>query len=208
MCNRPVLLTLLATLLLVTACSTHVVVQGSVPTPLVAKIPARVGIYYSDEFRNFVHQEKIDQEGSFQVDFGDQNLSFFQNLMDALFSPAIALDKLPAEGEPLENLDGLLVPEITRFGFLTPDISGLGFYSVSIHYRLTLYDRQNHKVTDWTVVGYGKSESSAFGSNKALSDATMLAIRDGGARIAIEMAEQPAVRKWLETLQPASGARP
>ena len=36
---------------------------------------------------------------------------------------------------------------------------------------------------------------------------TVLAIRDGGARIAIELIDQPAVREWmksLETIEPAT----
>ena len=35
-----------------------------------------------------------------------------------------------------------------------------------------------------------------------INEATVLAIRDGGARIAIELIDQPAVREWIQSLQP------
>ena len=46
-----------------------------------------------------------------------------------------------------------------------------------------------------------------FTSDEAINEATVLAIRDGGARIAIELIDQPAVREWmksLETIEPAT----
>ena len=46
-------------------------------------------------------------------------------------------------------------------------------------------------------MGYGKSEGGSFGADDALGEATMLAIRDGGARIAIEMSQQPQVVAWV-----------
>ena len=92
----------------------------------------------------------------------------------------------------------MLVPEIVKYGFLTPNVSGLKFYSASIHYRMSLYNNHNEKLGEWTIVGYGKSERTLFGTTESLGEATVLAIRDGGARIAIEMTSQPVVQSWLE----------
>jgi hypothetical protein len=39
-----------------------------------------------------------------------------------------------------------------------------------------------------------------FSSDDAVNEATVLAIRDGGARIAIELIDQPAVRAWLQSI--------
>jgi hypothetical protein len=65
-----------------------------------------------------------------------------------------------------------------------------------------MYDRQGKKIGDWNIIGYGKSEGGMFTSDEALNEATVLAIRDGGARIAIELIEQPAVKDWLKSLKP------
>ncbi len=187
---------LLICALLIGGCTTSVTVEGTIPTPLVAKIPVNVGVYYSDDFKKFRHEENIRQNGNWKVDMGDQNLLFFRNLMTAVFDNVTEVGEPQVGGGSLEGLDGILVPEIVKYGFLTPNVSGLKFYSASIHYRMSLYNRQNEKLGEWTIVGYGKSERTLFGTTESLSEATMLAIRDGGARIAIEMASQPVVQDW------------
>lgn len=207
------LLAVTALCALVAGCTTNVTVEGSVPTPLVAKLPARVGVYYSPDFRSFQHEEVIEQQGTYKVDLGAQNLVFFRNLMDAMFESAVEVDDAIFESEDKPSprrmaeagLDGVIVPEIEKYGFLTPFISGLNFYSASIHYRVTLYDARGEKVGTWTLVGYGKAEGSVFGANEALGEATLLAIRDGGARIAIDIPAEPAVVAWARKTSGAAG---
>jgi hypothetical protein len=185
-----------------TSCMTSITVEGSSPTPLVKKIPARIGVYYSEAFKTYRHEEKIEQSGSWLIDFGAQNLTFFRNLTVAMFSEVVEVDTSPLDAATTPGMDGVLVPEIQKFGFLTPSVSGLNFYSASVHYRMSLYNAERQKISEWTVVGYGKSEASVFGSKEALNEATMLAIRDGGARIAVEMADQAGVNTWVQNLIP------
>lgn len=183
--------------LMVTSCTTSVVVEGTVPTPLVQKIPARMGVYYPEDFRNFRYQEVIRDAGTWNIDLGSQNLSFFKNLTDALFTSAQEVHEPPLTTEEMRELDGIMIPYIEKFGFLTPSISGLKFYSASIEYRIVLYNKTGQKIGDWNIVGYGKSEGGMFTGDEAINEATVLAIRDGGARIAIELIDQPAVQDWL-----------
>lgn len=191
-----IVLSLLATLTL-TGCTTTVVVEGTVPTPLVRKIPARVGIYYDENFKNFKHTEKLEAEGTWKIDLGDQNVTFFRNLMGALFDSVLELPGPEPDPQIASQLDAVLIPRIEKYGFLTPGLSGLKFFSASIHYRITMVDMSGNELADWTVVGYGKSEGGAFGNDRALGEATMMAIRDGGARIAIGLANRPEVAKWV-----------
>ncbi len=187
-----------AVLLALGGCTTSVTVQGTVPTPLVAKLPARVGVYYSPDFKSFRHEEVIEQRGTFKVDIGAQNLSFFENLMPAMFESVRVLDAAAPTPEEAVGLDGVIIPEILKYGFLAPSISGLNFYSASIHYRITLVDMTGNKIGEWTLVGYGKAEGGVFSGDDALGEATLLAIRDGGARIAIDLPSEPAVAEWLQ----------
>ncbi|MBO6701043.1 MAG: hypothetical protein JJ921_01800 [Pseudomonadales bacterium] len=184
-------------ILVVPACTTNVVVEGTVPSPLVVKIPARVGVYYSEDFRNFRYQEAIRDAGTWNIDLGAQNLSFFRNLTSALFTSVQEVREPPLTTEEMRDLDGIMIPYIEKYGFLTPSISGLKFYSASIEYRIVLYNKTGKKIGDWNIVGYGKSEGGMFTGDEAINEATVLAIRDGGARIAIELIDQPAVQAWL-----------
>ncbi len=185
-------------------CTTSVMVEGTVPTPLVAKMPARVGLYFSPDFKSFRHEETIEQRGSYQVDMGQQNLTFFRNLMKAMFESTVEVDEPLLPSETATGIDGVIVPEILKYGFLTPAVSGLNFYSASIHYRVALFDVAGNKVGDWTLVGYGKAEGGVFSGSDALREATLLAIRDGGARIAIDLPLEPAVVDWLQQVEDAS----
>jgi hypothetical protein len=138
---------------------------------------------------------------------GAQNLAFFRRIFSSMFSQVteIPVFDLP-EGDELDKkpivlpagLDALLVPELLKYGFLTPQISGLDFFSASIHYRLRVYDRDGNLAVNWMIVGYGKSPDKVLGGGKALEQATTLAIRDAGARIAIETRQHPAVIRWLD----------
>jgi len=182
------------------SCTTSVVVEGTVPTPLVSIIPARMGVYYSDEFRRFKHEEVFRDSGGWSIDLGKQNLRFFQNLTKSLFAGIQEVHQPPLTTEEMRNLDGVFIPTIEKYGFLTPTISGLKFYSASIEYRVAMYDKKGTKIGDWNIVGYGKSEGGLFSSDDAINEATVLAIRDGGARIAIELIDQPAVQAWLQSI--------
>ena len=196
-------------LLFLQSCTTSVVVEGTVPTPLVSVIPARMGVYYSDEFRRFKHEEVLRDSGGWHIDLGKQNLRFFQNLTKSLFAEIQEVHQPPLTTEEMRDLDGVFIPSIEKYGFLTPSISGLKFYSASIEYRVAMYDKVGAKIGDWNIVGYGKSEGGLFSSDEAINEATVQAIRDGGARIAIELIDQPAVQAWLqsrhESYEPSAG---
>jgi hypothetical protein len=196
-------------LLILQSCTTSVVVEGTVPTPLVSVIPARMGVHYSDEFRRFKHEEVFRDSGGWHIDLGTQNLRFFQNLTKSLFAEIQEVHQLPLTTEEMRDLDGVFIPSIEKYGFLTPSIMGVEFYSASIEYRVAMYDKVGTKVGDWNIVGYGKSEGGLFSSDEAINEATVLAIRDGGARIAIELIDQPAVQAWLqsrhESFEPSAG---
>ena len=196
-------------LLFLQSCTTSVVVEGTVPTPLVSVIPARMGVYYSDEFRRFKHEEVLRDSGGWHIDLGKQNLRFFQNLTKSLFAEIQEVHQPPLTTEEMRDLDGVFIPSIEKYGFLTPSIMGVEFYSASIEYRVAMYDKVGAKIGDWNIVGYGKSEGGLFSSDEAINEATVQAIRDGGARIAIELIDQPAVQAWLqsrhESYEPSAG---
>jgi hypothetical protein len=196
---KHVTLLILAATLTLASCTTNVVVEGTVPTPLVRKVPVNVGVFYGENFKNFQHTEDLDTEGTFKINLGDQNLTFFQNLMTSMFDQVQILNDPEPMSAKEAGLDAIVIPKIEKYGFLTPGLSGLKFFSASIHYRITMMDTEGNQLADWTVVGYGKGEGGVFSSDDALGEATMLAIRDGGARISIGLPQQPKVAEWVAT---------
>tara|TARA_X000001036_G_scaffold422197_1_gene444883 strand:- start:409 stop:1062 length:654 start_codon:yes stop_codon:yes gene_type:complete len=187
---------------MLSACApSDIIVEGTLPVPLVKKIPIDIGVFYSREFLEFVYVENSKELGDWQVDFREQNEKFFSSLFESMFLRIVNLDEWGNSKEMTENVQAILVPKIKEYGFLTPFVSGLGFYSASIEYELTLYDDTGEQILEWTVVGYGKSEGGVFAREEAVEQATLLAIRDAGARIAIEFDKQEPFQKWYRTLE-------
>lgn len=186
----------LAGVLMLSSCTKTVLVEGSLPTPKVRQLPAEVGVFYSEAFRGFEHEERVPEDGTWKIALGDQNVKFLRRLLPAMFDSVTEVNSPDAAAA--EGYDGVIVPEIKKYGFLTPTVSGLNFFSASIHYEITILDASGEKVGSWTIVGYGKSEASVLSSRRdAVMEATLLAIRDGGARLAIELVERPKVVAWL-----------
>ncbi len=81
------LLSLLAALSvsLIAGCGTSVAVKGTLPTPVVRQIPLHVGVLYTSEFKEFLHTERVRERGTYKIDIGQQNYSFFQRLFEAMF---------------------------------------------------------------------------------------------------------------------------
>lgn len=195
----------LVLLMLQSGCFTRsVTVAGSVPTPLVERIPASIGIYYSYEFKSFKHKEALPDSGSYLIDLGGQNLDFFRNLLGAMFAEVIEVNQ-PSVQEG-DELDAILIPEIVKYGFLVPSVSTLTFFEASIEYQITVLDRAGQELGKLRIVGYGKAEGSMFGSGDAVGEATMLAIRDGGARIATELS--PRIAALLADSEETNGLQP
>ena len=191
-------------------------IDNSKPKQKIELYSLRVGVYYSDEFRSFIHGEVIRDSGRFKVDLSKQSLDVFRSLTKSLFTEVseiqqpiltneekLNLDGVLVSSEEMKSLDGVFIPTIKDYGFLIPSISGLTFYSASIEYRLTMYDKLGTKIGDWNIVGYGESEArrfSRFSRKKSVNKATALAIRDAGARIADELMVQPSVQDWLRSI--------
>ncbi len=194
----------LACLLLVSGCSHSITVEGRVPTPLIEALPLSIGVITQPSFNSYVHNEELPRGGgSWRIDVGQLNQRFFSTLFDAMFLTAVDAELEACRGSeaPVPSPDcpnGFVQVDLVEYAFLTPALSGLNFFSVSVKYQLTLFGADAQPLGDWIVTGYGKSESRAFQANKALNQASVEAIRDAGARLAIEWPKQAYVSEWID----------
>lgn len=204
---------LAAGLALLGGCTNTVVVEGSLPRPLVQQIPARVGIHYPQSFQRFSHQEDIEGAGAWDISLGRQNLAFFRRVLGALFQSVTELPAPQPTQAEAEGLDGVVIPSIEEYGFTTPEVTGLKFFEVSIKYRIALHAPGGDLLGAWSLVGYGKGEGGAFSADDAVADATRIAIRDGAAQLAVGLIDRQAIKDWLAGLDgpgasPGTGASP
>jgi hypothetical protein len=196
----------LALLALLAGCgTTEFEARPTIPTPLVAKIPVVIGVYMAPEYREKVYREE--REGAdVAIALGKGQSEGFMRLMDAMFLRVVPVTSTDAGARTDPAIRGVLEPVLEDVAFVTPTDSGADVYAVSLKYRVNGYKPDGQFTDSWTFTGYG---AAAVGNllgigTDALQQATQLAMRDAGARLATELREQAIVRGLL----PADSSAP
>jgi hypothetical protein len=193
--------------LVLAGCSgAKVQVAGNIPTPLVKPLPLRVGLYLEPALIQYVFEEKIEDHGDWRVEVGPMQTKLFRQVSTAMFTESIPVDSLtPSQGD----LDAVLAPTIAEFQISIPSQTRSDFYEVWIKYLMHLYDTHGTLIAEWPLTAYGKANKADFGfmesSDKlAIQQATMTALRDAGAFLALRFSSVPEIRSWLEARAQAS----
>lgn len=184
-------------LVVLSACtSTNLDTRAALPPPLLEELPVRVGVYYSKEFREYVHKETR-ASMDYAVNLGPAHVINLDWLLGAMFRDLVHVDdpaKIAAITPPLAFV---LEPRFEEYSFLTPkDVAGEAFI-VTIRYLLTVYDGSGARVDSFTFTGYGREKAGALGGKEPLAVATQRAMRDAGAKVAVELTDQESVRLML-----------
>jgi len=192
---RPALVALCVGLM--TACTaTKLETKAQLPPPLLEQLPVRVGIYYSKEFREYKHLETrgtIDYE----VNLGPAHVINLDWLLKAMFRDLVPVDDPTRVSGITPPLAFVLEPKFEEFSFLTPkDVAGEAFI-VTIRYGLTVYDGAGARVDSFAFTGYGREKAHTLASKEPLAIATQRAMRDAGAKVAVELTDQDSVRLLL-----------
>ncbi len=197
-------------LALVAGCAdTKVLAQAQLPPPLIDKLPARVGVYYSKEFREYVHKETR-ADIDYEITLGPAHVQNLDWLLKAMFAEVVPVEDPTRVSELQPPLVMVLEPRFEEYSFLTPkDVAGEAFI-VTIRYLLTVYDGSGGRVDAFTFTGYGRDKAHSLSSREPLQIATQRAMRDAGAKVAVEFTDQESVRLLLrnprELLAPPTAA--
>jgi hypothetical protein len=194
--NRPAFAATLIVLLLSGCTATKLTTQAQLPPPLIDKLPVRVGVHYSKEFAEYVHKETRSQI-DYEVTLGPAHVTNLNWLLGAMFAELVEVEDPSAVADIRPPLLFVLEPKFEEFSFLTPkDVAGEAFV-VTIRYLLTLYDGSGGRVDSFTYTGYGREKARTLASKEPLAIATQRAMRDAGAKVAVELTDQDAVRLLL-----------
>jgi len=209
--TRPLIALPLALALLAGCTATKLETQSQLPPPLIDRLPVRVGVYYSKEFREFVHKETRSQV-DYEITLGPAHVQNLDWLLTAMFEHIIKVEDPTRVAEISPPLVMVLEPKFEEYSFLTPkDIAGEAFI-VTIRYLLTVYDGGGGRMDAFTFTGYGREAARTLASKAPLQIATQRAMRDAGAKVAVELTEQDSVRLLLrnhvEPVTPPAEAPP
>lgn len=172
------------------------VASTNIPPPLVVKLPITVALFMPEQFSTYVHKEER-WSTKWHVDLGQAQTDGISRLMDAMFERVVRVDSVNAGTQVPGGVAAILEPSIEEYAFVTPRDAGSPFYAVSIKYRVNVYLPDGKLADSWGFTGYGTSPSQGLSSEAPLSTATALAMRDAGAKLAVEFREQAVMRSLL-----------
>ncbi len=172
------------------------VASTNIPPPLVVKIPIGVALFVPAEFANYVHKEER-WSTKWHVELGKAQADGITRLMNAMFERVVPVDSVNAGTQVPGGVAAILEPSIEEYAFVTPRDAGSPFYAVSIKYRVNVYLPDGKLADSWGFTGYGTSPAQGLSSEAPLSTATALAMRDAGAKLAVEFREQAVMRGLL-----------
>jgi hypothetical protein len=195
--RAPRALLLLAALGLTACTAVRLEPKQPLPPPLIDRLPIAVAASFPQEFSEFVHKERR-QGVDYEAVLGPAHVDRFTALLEAMFERVVPVDE-PAAAAALEPPVRLVVePRFEEYAFLTPsDLAG-DFYTVTIRYRVDVYTPAGERVDAYVFTGFGREKTGAFSGTEPLARATQRAMRDAGAKFAIEFTEQASVRQLLE----------
>jgi hypothetical protein len=186
-----------AALVLIAGCGpVRLVANTNIPPPLVVKIPIGVALFIPSEFSGYVHKEER-WSTDWHVDLGKAQTDGITRLFSAMFERVVTVDSVNAGTQVPGGVTAILEPSIEEYAFVTPRDAGSPFYAVSIKYRVNVYLPDGKLADSWGFTGYGTSPSQGLSSQTPLSTATALAMRDAGAKLAVEFREQAVMRGLL-----------
>lgn len=177
------------------------VATTNIPTPLVVKIPVTVALFIPKEFSEFVHNEE--RSGTdWNVNLGKAQSEGLTRLLTAMFDRVVMVESINAGSQAGSDVRAILEPSVEEYAFVTPRDAGSPFFAVSIKYRVNVYTPDGRLADSWGFTGYGTAPSQGISSSTPLTQATALALRDAGAKLAVEFREQAIVRGLIPESAP------
>lgn len=174
---------------LLSACANTVTVKSDIPSPLVERLPISAKMSYTDKFKEYTYQEAEKGRSLKSLDFSTAQVDMFDKIFGRLLN-------LVSSEEPV---DLTIEPEILDFQYTAPRETKLKLYEVWLKYRLKLTGRDEKKLADWTIKGYGKTPTGTLTSaSSAFNAATNVALRDVGAQLSIRLPNQSAIKGLLD----------
>jgi hypothetical protein len=120
-----------------------------------------------------------------------------------MFDRVIVVDSLNSGSHVGETIAAILEPSVEEYAFVTPRDAGSPFYAVSIKYRVNVYLPDGKLADSWGFTGYGTAPAGGLSDTEPLQNATALAMRDAGAKLAVEFRDQAIVRGLLPNAETA-----
>ena len=171
--------------------SASVKITSSFPSVLSEPKPINASILIEDSFATYVGTPNKNTT----IDIGASQVDLLKSAFSGLFDNVdfvTSLDQVTAE------TDLIITPSVLEVQVSTPSDNYLNVFEVWIKYNLDIQAKDGVLITNWFMPAYGKTPNSFMADKeKAIEQATVIALRDAGAKLMLDFYRIPAINDWL-----------
>jgi hypothetical protein len=192
-------LLLLGFLVIIAGCSNtlNLQVDSEVPTPLASRLPLSLGVYYNDNFLNYVFTEKSEVREDWTIDNRTSRMTLFNDILPSMFS---SVNKVDSPNSKSTDIDIVLEPEVLDMQVALPEETHSDMFEAWIKYGIKIYSSSGNMITEWQITGYGKTHTAMFKNKEnGLNTAISMALRDLGAKMVLDFSNIPEMKTWLSS---------
>ncbi len=156
----------------------------------------------SHEFRHYQAQpNKKDR-----IELGPAQVVLLTKAFGGLFTE---VNVVTSKAQVKPGTDLVIIPSVREVQLSSPSESYLNVYEVWIKYNLDIETADGVPIDSWFLPAYGKTPYSYMLSRtKAIQEASVIALRDAGAKLMLDFFRIPAVYGWLQQRQATTEAAP
>ncbi|NNJ64314.1 MAG: hypothetical protein HKP16_02025 [Xanthomonadales bacterium] len=192
---------LAAGLFLLPGCTTFVTVEQEFPDMVSEPRELNAVLVMDNEFRNYQAQPTEDD----RIQLGPAQVVLLTKAFGGLFT---GVDVVSSRQEAGPDTDLVIIPSVREVQLSSPSESYLNVYEVWIKYSLDIETADGVPIDSWFLPAYGKTPHSYLLSrSKAIQEASVVALRDAGAKLMLDFFRIPAIYGWMQQRE-VEGAGP
>lgn len=184
---------LFAGLMFLASCSSTAIVEIDTSFPAVLSQPKLLSavIVFDNEFVSYVGKPNENTS----VSIGKAQVDLLKNAFSGLFTTI----EFESSIDNLNTDSGIIItPSVQQIQVSTPSEHYLNVFEVWIKYNLKIETADGRLIANWFMPAYGKTPDVFMSSKeKAIEQATIIALRDAGAKLLLDFYRIPALNQWL-----------
>jgi len=188
-------LLLMAMVLLAGCKSISVQVDQEFPAVVSKPRDLSAALVMDREFRNYQARPNADT----RIQIGASQVDALSKAFNGLFA---RVEVVSSKDQVGPDTDLVIIPSVLEVQLSTPSESFLNVYEVWIKYNMEIETADGVPVDSWFMPAYGKTQHSYLLSRTtAIEDATVVALRDAGAKLMLDFFRIPAIYGWMQQQQ-------
>jgi len=182
---------------LLSGCTTNVHVDHPFPEMVAQPRDLSAVLVMDHAFRHY-EANPTDKD---TIQLGPAQVSLLSKAFSGLFT---RVDVVASKQQTYPEADLVIIPSVREVQLSSPSDSYLNVYEVWIKYNLDIETADGIPIDSWFLPAYGKTPSSyMMVRSRAIEDATIMALRDAGAKLMLDFFRIPALHGWLRQQLPA-----